>query len=229
MKSFILFLLFLMPSLCAGQTYTINGNYTNGISVFNLDNTSFTDLRNERRFTSGYSYGLSVGKFYRKGYYQKKFWGVKLEVNKFQYAQNIRLVPPSIPITSLNFIEKRVQIDGISITPTGCYYPSVGQSLFVEFGPSYNHITQQSQSTISNSVGFDSPLVPYEFRKNFLSLYLRTGVYFNLSDGLGFSLALFSKTNITPIVKDNSFNSYFFGCDGGLTIRLGKCKNTRFR
>jgi hypothetical protein len=97
-----------MPSLCAGQTYTINGNYTNGISVFNLDNTSFTDLRNERRFTSGYSYGLSVGKFYRKGYYQKKFWGIKLELNKFQYAQNIRLVPPSIPITSLNFIEKRV-------------------------------------------------------------------------------------------------------------------------
>jgi hypothetical protein len=229
MKSFILLLLFLFPSLIQGQNYTISGNYTYGISVFDLDKTSFYDLRKERRFTPGYSYGLSIGKFYKSGYYQKKFWGVKLEFNKFQYAQNIRLVPESIPLTSLKFIEKRIQVDGYSITPTACYYPSVGQSLFVEFGPSFNHISQQTQSTVSNTVGFDSPLVPYEFKKNFLSLYLRSGVYFNLTDWLGFNIALFSKTNITPVVEDNTFRSYFFGVDGGLTFRIGKWKSSRTR
>ena len=80
MKTFILLLLFLLPSLIQGQSYTISGNYTYGISVFDLDKTSFYDLRNERRFTPGYSYGLSIGKFYRSGYYQKKFWGMKLEL-----------------------------------------------------------------------------------------------------------------------------------------------------
>ena len=222
MKTFVLFLLFLMPSLCAGQTYTINGNYTNGISVFNLDNTSFTDLRNERRFTSGYSYGVSIGKFFEKGYYQNKFWGIKIELNKFQNAQNFRIVPESINLTSLKYIEKRIQVDGYSVTPIVCYYPSIGQSLFIEAGPSYNQLTNDTQYTVSNSVGFDSELTPYEFKKIYLGLYLRTGVYFNLSDWIGFSIALFSKTNITPIVKDNTFNSYFFGGDVGLTIRIKK-------
>ena len=121
MKTFVLFLLFLLPSLLTGQNYTISGNYTYGLSIFDLDNTSFTDLRNERRFTSGYSYGVSIGKFFEKGYYQNKFWGVKLELNKFQNAQNFRIVPESINLTSLKYIEKRIQVDGYSVTPIVCY------------------------------------------------------------------------------------------------------------
>jgi len=229
MKTLLLFLLLLIPSLSYGQNYTISGNYTYGLSVFDLDNTSFYDLRNERRFTPGYSYGVSLGKFYRQGYYQKKFWGVKLEFNKFNYNQNFRIVPPSVPLTSLKFIEKRIEVDGFSITPLACYYPSVGQSVFVEFGPSYNHISSNREYTVSNTVGYDSPLTPYQFRNNFLSVYLRTGVYFNLSDWFGFNIALFSKTNITPVVKDNSFRSYFFGGDIGTTFRIGKWKNTQQR
>jgi len=227
MKTFLIFMFLLLPIIGLSQNYTISGNYTYGISVFDLDKTSFYDLRNERILTPGNSFGISIGKFYKQGYYQKKFWGVKLELNKFQYNQNVRIVPESIPITSLKFIEKQIRLDGYSITPIVCYYPSVGQSVFVEFGPSYNRILSNRQTTVSNTVGFDSSLVPYEFRKNFFSLYLRSGVYFNLSDWLGFNVALFSKTNITPVVKDNSFNSYFFGGDVGLTFRLGKWKNTR--
>ena len=227
MKTFLIFMFLLLPIIGLSQNYTISGNYTYGISVFDLDKTSFYDLRNERVLTPGYSYGVSIGKFYKQGYYQKKFWGVKLELNKFQYNQNVRIVPESIPITSLKFIEKQIRVDGYSITPIVCYYPSVGQSVFVEFGPSYNYLLSDRQTTVSNTVGFDSPLVPYEFRKNFFSLYLRSGVYFNLSDWLGFNVALFSKTNITPVVTDNTFNSYFFGGDVGLTFRLGKWKNTR--
>ena len=222
MKTFVLFLLFLMPSLLTGQNYTISGNYTYGLSIFDLDNTSFTDLRNERRFTSGYSYGVSIGKYFDKGYYQKKFWGVKLELNKFQNAQNFRIVPESISLTSLKYIEKRIQVDGYSVTPIVGYYPSVGQSLFIEAGPSFNQITNNTQSTVSNSVGFDTQLTPYEFKKIYLGLYLRSGVYFNLTDWLGINIALFSKTNITPIVNNNTFNSYFFGGDVGLTIRFKK-------
>ena len=222
MKTFVLFLLFLLPSLLTGQNYTISGNYTYGLSIFDLDNTSFTDLRNERRFTSGYSYGVSIGKFFEKGYYQNKFWGVKLELNKFQNAQNFRIVPESISLTSLKYIEKRIQVDGYSVTPIVCYYPSIGQSLFIEAGPSYNQLTNDTQYIVSNSVGFDSQLTPYEFKKIYLGLYLRTGVYFNLSDWIGFNIALFSKTNITPIVNNNTFNSYFFGGDVGLTIRIKK-------
>jgi hypothetical protein len=227
MKTFLIFLSLLLPIIGTSQNYTISGNYTYGLSIFDLDKTSFYDLRNERVLTPGHSYGISIGKFYKQGYYQKKFWGVKLELNKFQYNQNIRIVPEAIPITSLLFIEKQVRIDGYSITPIVCYYPSVGQSVFVEFGPSYNYILSNTQTTLENTVGYDLPLVPYEFKKNFISLYLRTGVYFNLSDWLGFNVALFSKTNITPVVKDNTFNSYFFGGDVGLTYRIGKWKNTR--
>jgi hypothetical protein len=75
---------------------------------------------------------------------------------------------------------------------------------------------------VSNNVGFDKPLVPYEFKKNFFSIYLRTGTHINLSDWVGFSIGLFSKTNITPIEKDNGFNSYFFGADIGITFRIKK-------
>ena len=147
---------------------------------------------------------------------------IKIELNKFQNAQNFRIVPESINLTSLKYIEKRIQVDGYSVTPIVCYYPSIGQSLFIEAGPSYNQLTNDTQYVVSNSVGFDSELTPYEFKKIYLGLYLRTGVYFNLSDWVGFNIALFSKTNITPIVKDNTFNSYFFGGDVGLTIRIKK-------
>jgi hypothetical protein len=222
MKTFILFLLFLIPYVGISQKYTIGTNYTYGLSVFNLDNTSFVDLRNERRFTSGYSYGLSFGKLFEKGYYQKKFWGLKLELNKFNYNQNFRIVPQTISLTSLKFIEKRIEVEGYSITPVLGYYPSVGQSLFIEMAPSFNRIMKDRQRIISNTVGFDSPLVPYEFRKIFISIYLRSGMYFNISDWGGITISIFSKTNISPISKDNSFNSYFFGGDFGLTFRLKK-------
>ena len=108
------------------------------------------------------------------------------------------------------------------MTPIVCYYPSIGQSLFIEAGPSYNQLTNDTQYIVSNSLGFDSELTPYEFKKIYLGLYLRTGVYFNLSDWVGFNIALFSKTNITPSVNNNTFNSYFFGGDVGLTIRIKK-------
>jgi hypothetical protein len=71
MKTFLIFMCLLLPIIGTSQTYTISGNYTYGMSIFNLDKTSFSDLRNERRITSGNSYGISVGKFYKKGYYQK--------------------------------------------------------------------------------------------------------------------------------------------------------------
>jgi hypothetical protein len=222
MKTFLIFMCLLLPIIGTSQTYTISGNYTYGMSIFNLDKTSFSDLRNERRITSGNSYGISVGKFYKKGYYQKKFLGVKVEINKFNYNQNFRLVPDQILITSLRFIEKRIEVDGYSITPLICYYPSVGQSFFIELGPSFNQILSNRQYVVSNNVGFDKPLVPYEFKKNFFSIYLRTGTHINLSDWVGFSIGLFSKTNITPIEKDNGFNSYFFGADIGITFRIKK-------
>jgi hypothetical protein len=42
----------------------------------------------------------------------------------------------------------------------------------------------------------------------------------NIIEGVGLTTSVYGRTNLTPIVIDNSFNTYMIGLDVGLTIRI---------
>ena len=220
MKKFLLVLCVLLSSPLLSQVYTISGNFNRGFTTLNIPNTSFSDLRNERKITYASSYGISVARYYQKGYYQSKFWGVKLDLNKTKINQDIRIVPPGVNLTQLKYIDKRVEINVVSISPVLSRYPSVGQSLYFEVGPSLNIITGNKLTTDLNDFTYDVEIYDYELVKSYIGAYLKCGVYMNIIEGFAITTSIYGKTNLTPIVIDKSFNTYIIGIDVGLTIRI---------
>lgn len=220
MKKFLLILCVLLSSPLLSQVITVSGNFNRGLTTLNIPNTSFTDLRNERRITYASSYGISISRYFENGYYQDKFWGVKLELNKTKINQDIRIVPPGVKFNELKYIDKRMQIDGVSVSPLLSYYPSIGQALYFELGPSLNIITNNNTITTRNDFTYDFGVYDYKLVKTYLGVYVRCGLYVNIIEGVGITTSIYGKTNLTPIVIDKSFNTYMIGLDIGLTIRI---------
>ena len=220
MKKFLLVLFVLLSSPLLSQVYTISGNFNHGLTTLNIPNTSFADLRNERRLTYANSYGISISRYFENGYYQDKFWGVKLELNKTKINQDIRIIPPGVKFNELKHIDKRIQIDGVSVSPLLSYYPSIGQALYFELGPSLNIITNNKIITTRNDFTYDVGIYDYKLVKTYLGAYVRCGLYVNIIEGVGITTSIYGKTNLTPIVIDKSFNTYMIGLDVGLTIRI---------
>ena len=220
MKKFLLVLCVLLSSPLLCQVYTISGNFNRGFTTLNIPNTSFSDLRNERRITYASSYGLSVAGYFENGYYQNKFWGIKLELNKTKINQDIRIVPPGVNVNQLRYIDKRIEINGVSISPILSYYPSIGQSLYFELGPSLNIITGGKVITTRNNFTYDVEIYDYKLVKSYVGVYIRGGLYMNIVEGFAITTSIYGKTNVTPIVIDKSFNTYMIGVDVGLTIRI---------
>jgi hypothetical protein len=220
MKKFLLVLCVLLSSPLLSQVITISGNFNRGLTTLNIPNTSFTDLRNERRITYASSYGVSISRYFENGYYQDKFWGVKLELNKTKINQDIRIIPPGVKFNELKYIDKRIQIDGVSVSPLLSYYPSIGQALYFELGPSFNLITSGNIITTRNDFTYDFGLYDYKLVKSYIGVYFRGGLYVNIIEGVGITTSIYGKTNLTPIVIDKSFNTYMIGLDIGLTIRI---------
>lgn len=220
MKKFLLVLCVLLSSPLLSQVYTISGNFNRGITTLNIPNTSFTDLRNERKITYASSYGFSFARYFENGYYQDKFWGIKLETNKTRINQDIRIIPTGVNFNELKYIDKTIQIDGVSISPLLTYYPSIGQSLYFEIGPSLNMIFGDGIITTRNDFTYDVDIYDYKLVKTYLGAYVRGGLYINIIEGVGLTTSVYGRTNLTPIVIDNSFNTYMIGLDVGLTIRI---------
>ena len=220
MKKFLLVLCVLLSSPLLSQVYTISGNFNRGITLLDVPNTSFTDLRNERKITYASSYGFSFARYFENGYYQDKFWGIKLETNKTRINQDIRIIPTGVNFNELKYIDKRIQIDGVSISPLLSRYPSIGQALYFELGPSLNIITNNKIITTRNDFTYDVGVYDYKLVKTYIGVYVRCGLYVNIIEGVGITTSIYGKTNLTPIVIDKSFNTYMIGLDIGLTIRI---------
>jgi len=220
MKKFLLVLCVLLSSPLLSQVYTISGNFNRGITTLNIPNTSFTNLRNERRITYASSYGFSFARYFEKGYYQSKFWGIKLDLNRTKINQDIRIVPLGVNLTQLRYIDKRVEINVVSISPLLSRYPSIGQSLYFEIGPSLNMIFGDGIITNRNDFTYDVEIYDYKTVKTYLGVFVRGGLYMNIIEGVGLTTSVYGRTNLTPIVIDNSFNTYMIGLDVGLTIRI---------
>jgi hypothetical protein len=220
MKKFLLVLFVLLSSPLLSQVYTVGGNFNRGITTLNIPNTSFTDLRNERRLTYASSYGIFIARYFEKGYYQSKFWGIKLDLNRTKINQDIRIVPLGVNLTQLRHIDKRVEINAVSISPLLSRYPSIGQSLYFELGPSFNMITSGNIITTRNDFTYDVDLYDYKLVKSYIGVYFRGGLYMNIIEGVGLTTSVYGRTNLTPIVIDKSFNTYMIGLDIGLTIRI---------
>jgi hypothetical protein len=220
MKKFLLVLCVLLSSPLLSQVYTISGNFSRAFTTLNIPNTSFSDLRNERRITYGSSYGISVARYFEKGYYQSKFWGIKLDLSKTKINQDIRIVPSGVNLTQLKYIDKRVEINVLSLSPVFSRYPSIGQSLYFEVGPSLNIITGNKITTNLNDFTYDVEIYDYKLVKSYIGVYVKGGLYMNIIEGFAITTSIYGKTNVTPIVIDKSFNTYIIGLDIGLTIRI---------
>jgi hypothetical protein len=143
-----------------------------------------------------------------------------LETNKTRINQDIRIIPNGVNFNELKYIDKTIQIDGVSISPLLTYYPSSGQSLYFEIGPSLNMIFGDGIITNRNDFTYDVEIYDYKTVKTYLGVFVRGGLYMNIIEGVGLTTSVYGRTNLTPIVIDNSFNTYMIGLDVGLTIRI---------
>jgi len=152
MKSFILTLLILIPSILFSQkiSFNLSPTYFFGNSVIVDKNTSFVDFRNESKlFNRSTTYGIS-GTFLRRNkfsYYQSKQYGIKVSILKSTSSQKISYDPT--PDVNLNDIYSVRNVYSFIEIPVLFTQASTNhQSFIIEGGPVYSYFLNNKTSKI---------------------------------------------------------------------------------
>ena len=70
--------------------------------------------------------------------------------------------------------------------------------------------------TNRNDFTYDVEIYDYKTVKTYLGVFVRGGLYMNIIEGVGLTTSVYGRTNLTPIVIDNSF---MYNCCGHWCLR----------
>ncbi len=188
MKKTLLFLLFIIGLLsfrAEAQTFHFGANGSYGINYLLNANIDFEGQDTVYVFSTGRSAGLSAAFYFDfGGYYYRKMYGVKTELNFSTVNQAYKVFPGGGPANPNVFYQYKARLSYIDVPLLFNFCPTHHQGFTLDVGPQVsflrNAMMVPEESRVSN------PLYPNldksDFRSTIFSAVLGIGCFYNFTE-----------------------------------------------
>jgi len=177
--------LILIASLLKAQTYHY-GTSSAFFSTFLFNNNvRFAPADTEYVFSYGFAQGI-MGAFYFDygGYYSRKIYGLKSEINFSRHNQMIRVYPTEDKPNSERFYTYKTRLSFIDVPLLFSFCPSHHQGLTLELGPMVSFLQSANVKPLESSVL--NPQIPSLSKSDFnpvsLSGVLGIGIFYSFTE-----------------------------------------------
>jgi hypothetical protein len=181
-----LLLFFVLNSfLLSGQTFHLGGNVSYFASQLLSKTMAYGGGDSTYVFSGGYGGGFT-GAFYvdHGGYYSRKIYGVKAEMNYTRVNQSYRFFPGQGIIDPDVYYKYRLRMSYIDVPVMFTFCPTHHQGLTVEAGPQISFL--QSVNTIAEESRNAQPFVPTVNKQFFnpvsYGFVAGAGIFYSLSE-----------------------------------------------
>jgi hypothetical protein len=204
----ILFSLFLFVNLFVqSQTFHLGGNASYFASQLFSKTMKYGGGDSTYVFSGGYGGGFT-GAFYfdHGGYYSRKIYGVKLEVNYSRVNQSYRFFPGQGIIDPEVFYKYRLRMAYLDVPLMFTLCPTHHQGLTVEAGPLISFL--QSANSIAEESRNTSPMVPVVtkdyFKPTTFSVVAGAGLFYSLSETIAITATFRAMYGLSSLIRSGT-------------------------
>jgi hypothetical protein len=220
MRLLLFLLLIFLTEVVYSQALQFGAQAGYNSTHFDIKGTSYTDMRNERLWSFGYNYGVSVALLSSKGYYQRMQYGAKLEWNRSYHCQEISIYPQPYTFQSGNYWKGRYEAVFSDIALLYTHNPLHHQAVFLEIGPMFSTVIRRYNEVTHNSLPYEVEIEQTKYQYMFLSLMGRCGLYYNVNKRLAWSFAVQGGKNLTPVTVERNFGRFWGGFSFSLICKV---------
>jgi hypothetical protein len=206
----ILFIFLFKGSDLSAQTYQFGGNESYFASQLLSSTMKYDGGDSTYVFSGGFSGGITGAFFFdHGGYYSRKIYGIRMEVNYSRLNQSYRFFPGQGIIDPEVFYKYRLRLSYIDVPLMFTFCPTHHQGLTVEAGPQISFL--QSANAIAQESRNTEPLVPTIDRQNFkptsFSFVAGAGIFYSLSETFAISGTFRAMYGLSSLIKSGTIST----------------------